>query len=239
MAVVHRFLATLLISAFVLTACGDDGGSASSGSASTDGSSADTSSSGMETGSSGMDSMTTSETDETTGTDECGGQSPGLLCDTMLAFYEDARALNESQETGCQLLSIFGRGVGPDGILLDGVFMSEPLWIVAYVCPGLRIEYSYLASAAEYPVVTEYVEAIDPSDYKQIEAAFVDSPAMMEVYAGTNCPDILTLDQPRFVFQPSAINQSDAVYEIGETSGGRASILVDAQGAILEILPCP
>jgi hypothetical protein len=221
---VHRLVDGLLISTLVLTACGDEGGSSASTS-STDGSSAGTTGSGT-------------ETDETTGTGECGGQSPALFCDTMLAFYEDARALNESQETGCQLLSIFGRGVGPDGILLDE-FTTEPLWLVAYVCPGLRIEYSYSASAAEYPLVTEYVEAIDPSDFKQIEAAFVDSPAMMEVYAGTNCPDILTLDQPRFVFQPSAINQSDAVYEIGETLGGRALILVDAQGAILEILPCP
>jgi hypothetical protein len=233
---VHRLVDGFLIFALGLTACSDDGGSAST--SSTDGSSADTSSSGTETGSSGMDS-TTSETDETTGTDECGGQTPALFCDTMLAFYEDATSLIQFSQIGCQLLSIFGRGVGPDGILLDGVFATEPLWIVTYVCPGSRIEHLYSASAAEYPVVTEYVEAIDPSDFKKIEAAFVDSPAMMEVYAGTNCPDILTLDQPRFVFQPSAINQSDAVYEIGETSGDRASILVDAQGAILEILPCP
>jgi hypothetical protein len=228
----------LLISTLVLTACGDDGGSSASTS-STDGSSADTTGSGTETSSSGMDTMTTSETDETTGAPECGGQSPALFCDTMLAFYEDARTRIQFSQIGCQLLSIFGRGVGPDGILLDGVFTGEPMWIVAYVCPGFRVEHLYSASAPDYPLVNYYEDGSDPSDFKQVEAAFVDSPAMMEVYAGTNCPDILTLDQPRFVFQPSAINQSDAVYEIGETLGDRALILVDAQGAILEILPCP
>jgi hypothetical protein len=238
---VHRSIDGLLLSLLVLTACGDDGGSETSTDSTEDSSS--------DTGASGTDTITTFDTDEVgtsettdtgeaTGTGECGGQSPGLLCDTMLAFYEDARTLNESQETDCQLLSIFGRGVGPDGILLDDVFAIEPMWIVSYVCPGRRIEYSYSASAAAYPLVTEYTEDVDPSDFKQIESAIVDSPTMMEIHAGTNCPDILTVDQPRFVFQPSGIGQSTAVYEIGETLGGRALITVDAQGEIVEILPC-
>jgi hypothetical protein len=237
---VHRFVDGLVISMLVLTACGEDGGS-STDEASTDidDSSTDTGSADTDTTSSGTDTTTTSETGETTGTGECG-QSPALLCDTMLAFYEDARALHESTQTGCQLLWIWGRGVGPDGILLDAEFTTEPWWVVSYVCPGRRIEYSYSALSPEYPLVTEYQEAIDPSDFKQIESAIVDSPAMMEIYAGTNCPDILTIDEPRFVFQPSAIGLSTAVFVIGDhQSGEGAMITVDAMGEVVEILPCP
>jgi hypothetical protein len=237
---VHRLVDRLLISTLVLTACGDGGSSTSStdGESSTDGGPSSTDDSSADTSSSGTDTMTTSETGETD-TGECGSQSPALLCDTMLAFYEDARALNESQESGCQLLGILGRGVGPDGILLDGVFMTEPLWLVTYVCPGRRIEYYYTAVNAEYPLVAVYDEDVDPSDFKQIESALVDSPAMMEVYAGTNCPDILTIDEPRFIVQPSGIALSTAVYEIGETLGDRAMITVDAVGEVVEIFPCP
>jgi hypothetical protein len=229
---VQRLVDGLLISTLALTACGDGGGS------STD--ELGTEESGTDTSSSGTDTTTseTGETGETTGMGECG-QSPALLCDTMLAFYEDARALHESQETGCQLLWIFGRGVGPDGILLDDVFTIEPSWTVSYVCPGRRIEYSYSALVAEYPLVTEFVEDVDPSDFKQIESALADSPAIMEAYPGTNCPDILTVDEPRFIVQPSAIGQSTAVYVIGDAEVGLGMITVDAQGEILEILPCP
>lgn len=238
----YRTIIGVLMSALALTACeGGGGGSGDEIGSSEDGTASDASTTASDTsGETGSDGMTTMapETGETSSTGECG-QSPSLFCDTMIPFYEDARAIHEASETDCQLLWIFGRGVGPEGILLDGVFMIEPSWIISYVCPGRRIEYAYSAALPEYPLVTEYVEPVDPSDFKQIEAAIIDSPVLMDLYAGTNCPDILTLDDPRFAFQPSAINQSDAVYEIGETLGGRAMILVDAQGMILETLPCP
>jgi len=82
---------------------------------------------------------------QTTGSDECGNQSPSLWCDSMLAFYEDAKALHESQEVGCQLLTLWGEGIGPEGFVVDGVFAAPSHWTIAYVCPGRRIEYKYAA----------------------------------------------------------------------------------------------
>jgi hypothetical protein len=223
-----------------LSACGDNS-SGSNVSGSSEETDAETSAdSSMDSTSESESETETGDTsdDGTTGPDECGSRSPALLCDTMLPFYEHARALHESTETGCQLYTIFGRSIGPEGILVADVFASEPGWFITYVCPGRRIEYAYTASAAEYPLVTEFVEDIDPSSFKQIESALSDSPAMMELYTGTNCPDILSLENSRFFFQPSGIAMSTALFTIGGVIGATANITVDEQGQVVEIFPC-
>lgn len=51
----------------------------------------------------------------------------------MLAFYEHAKALHESQEMGCQLLTLWGEGIGPEGFVDDGVFAAPSHWTIAYV----------------------------------------------------------------------------------------------------------
>jgi hypothetical protein len=220
-----------LACAFTLVACGeDDGADAGSGSSSvgTTGS----------TGSVGTGSTDGGSTSAATGS-PCAEPSPSLFCDTMLAFHADARAINEATQTDCRLRNIVASGIGPDGVLLEGVYPAPPVWIVIYVCPGKKIDYVYSATTAEYPAINESIdESLDPEDFAML-GELPDSPAMMDLHAQSNCPGILEIDQSRFVLQPSGIAGSVGVFEIGGTMGDWMSITIDAQGQVVETFPCP
>lgn len=60
----------------------------------------------------------------------------------------------------------------------------------------------------------------------------------MDVYAQTDCPDILSFAQSRLVFQPSGIVNSVGVFSIGGVAELNVLITVDGAGQVVEVLPC-